>query len=449
MTAAALPAITFYAGTVLTDAVLPAVAMAWLVLLHAWITAGSGRGRWGYALGSGAVAGLCYAIHVRGTMILIAHVLVVAVLAVTRRTPRVPALGALAAALAAAGIDPLGKWFLSSSLVVLGDNPNSQIASVLAADWRVALVLLRTVGQVWYLSIGTLGLGAVGLLVAVLPLANSAYRQRLLAEPNGAARLFVMLAALIATVLIAVGDAASLPFGEHRITYFAYPRYLHFLYPVWFMVGLATLRAARPRARLAFAASATALVLLTAAVLDWRTAQAHGYLFIAFDAPEMVALSGQHERFTVPAPTIAALAIFALVAASLTWRRTAVSALLVIAALCVVSAPMIQRQVITPMTAYQYRPDTPRLVRDLHLGPGDVVAEAYQVPFPYLFNHAREVSWQRVTLFDAAFPPPPAASVVIAPWYPGGNGPSWDGTAFGMRQIAADPYQGWAAWRRA
>ena len=163
----------------------------------------------------------------------------------------------------------------------------------------------------------------------------------------------------------------------------------------------------------------------------------------------MVALSGQHERFTVPVPTVVALAVFALVVACLTWRRTATAVLPVIAALCLVSAPMIQRQVIQPMTAYQYRPDTPRLVRDLHLGPGDVVAEAYQVPFPYLFNHAREVSWQRLLLFDAALAPPREASVVIAPWYPGGNGPSWDGTASGMRrQRSPSLLASTAAWVR-
>jgi len=30
----------------------------------------------------------------------------------------------------------------------------------------------------------------------------------------------------------------AMSFGEHRISYFVYPRYLHFLFPVWFLVRL-------------------------------------------------------------------------------------------------------------------------------------------------------------------------------------------------------------------
>jgi len=107
-----------------------------------------------------------------------------------------------------------------------------------------------------------------------------------------------------------------------------------------------------------------------------------------------------------------------------------------------------QRTIIEPMTVWQYRADTPRLVRDVHLGPGDRVAAAYQVPFPYVFNHAREVDWHRLMLYDIAQPPPADANVVIAPWVPAGNGYLSDGTGNGWVQIAADPFHGWAVWRR-
>ena len=448
MVVTALPAVTFYAGTVLTDAVLPTLAMAWLVLLHAWIVAKPGRGRWGYALGSGAMAGLIYTIHVRGTMILVVHCLVAVVLLASRRVRLVPMICSAAAAVAAAGIDLLCKWVLGDSVVVLGDNPQSQITTALNADWRVALILLRCVGQLWYLSIGTLGLGLVGLLVAVYPLVNGAWRRRQLADPASAARLLTLLAVLVTTALVIAGSATSLPFGEHRITYFVYPRYSHFLYAVWFLIGLGALRAARPRVRLALATSTAALVAIAAGVVQWRTAQATVYQLISFDVPEMMALSGQWQQFTVMLPTMVTLGLFVILTLSLSWRRTAALALVVVIGLSLATAPMAQRNIIRAMADVQYLPSTPRLVRDLHLGPADVVAEAYQVPFPFVFNHAREVSWQRLLLFDAALAPPAEATVVIGPWYPYGNGPSWDGTHFGLHQIGADPYHAWAVWRR-
>lgn len=448
MVVAALPAVVFYAGTVLTDAVLPTLAMAWLVLLHGGISAGPGRGRWAYAVGCGGVAGLTYTVHVRGTMILLVHCLVAAVLLVVHRIGRRPAFCSLVAAVAVAGIDPLAKWVLGDAVVVLGDDPQSQITTALTADWRVALILLRVLGQAWYLAIGTLGLGLVGVLVAAHPLVSTTRRRRLLARPAGVAGLVTVSAALAVTVLIAVGSATSLPFGEHRITYFVYPRYLHFLFPVWFLIGFGALRAATPRARLALAASTAVLVGFAAAVVRWRTEQATGYLFIPFDVPEMLALSGQWRSFTVLAPTVVALGVFAALAVALSRARTAVPALAVVAGLCAVVAPVAQRAILGPMVEVQYRPDTPQLVRDLHLGRGDVVAEAYQVAFPFVFNHAREVSWHRLLLFDVAQPPPAEATVVIAPWYPGGAGPSWPGGSFGLRLIGADAYHGWAVWRR-
>ena len=78
------------------------------------------------------------------------------------------------------------------------------------------------------------------------------------------ARALTLLAVLVATGLIAAGSAVSLPFSDHRLTYFTYPRYLHFLYPVWLLVGFAAARAATRRRRIQAAVATAALMAFSA-----------------------------------------------------------------------------------------------------------------------------------------------------------------------------------------
>jgi hypothetical protein len=444
--AAALPAVTFYSALAMTDAVLPPLLLGWLLLAHGWIVAASSRQRWCYALGAGAVAGFMYTVHVRGTMIVVVHAVLAVVLVGTRRTRLVTGLGSVAAAVAAGSLDALLKAVVGDAIALIGDNPTGQLPTAVSVDWGVALVSIRAVGQLWYLGVGTIGLGAVGIVATARTVAR--WRHRPAGDRAGDARMLTLAAALTATLLIALGSAASLPFGDHRVNYFAYPRYLHFLFPVWFLVGFATLREATVRRRLAVAGAAAGGLALAAAAIFWRTSQAVGYAFIAFDAPETTLLSWQWTRFPVLVPTAVALGLLALVVLAQGRRATAVAALVPVTVLAGFGMEIIQRRVITPMVAPQYPPGTPRLARDLRLGPGDTVAEAWQVPFPYLLNHMREVSWQRLTLFDANQPPPANASVVVAPWAPPARGLSWDGSALGMQLVAACPWQGWAVWRR-
>jgi hypothetical protein len=445
-TAALLPAIVFYADLALTDAVLPAFFLAWLLLMHRWLTAATARQRWCFALAAGAAAGYIYTLHVRGTMIALVHVLLAVAVGAIRRRERdavATALASVGATVAVGALNPIVIAVIGDEIVLVGNDPGAQLGTALSVGWGVALVLLRAVGQLWYLAVATFGLGALGLLAAARPVLRPRHLWGRLAEP----RILVLAAACAATVLIAFGSAASLPFGENRITYFAYPRYLHFTYPLWFLVGFAVLRIANARERWRAVSVVTVLLCGAGAVVGWRTAQSNG-VFITFDAPEITVMSWQWSRFPVLVPTLVAVALFGLVALARATARPAGAVLAVLAVLCGLAMPVIQQRVIAPMVDPQYAADTPRLVRDLHLGPGDTVAEAWQVRYPDQVNHVREVSWGRVLPFDANQPPPPDANVVIAPWDPSGRGPSWDGTRWGMRFVAGAPRQGWAVWRR-
>ncbi|WP_204005277.1 hypothetical protein [Virgisporangium aurantiacum] len=447
--AATLPGVTFYSNLAMTDAVLPALFLGWVVLGHGWLAADTRGRRWAYAVASGALAGFIYTVHVRGTMVLAAHLFLMLIAVLARRVTFGPVLGSIVAAGALKSLNNVLLARIGDEIHLLGVSPGSQLGTALTVDWGIVTVVTRIVGQFWAMGVGTLGLGLVGLLAAVAGIGDVRRRQ---------ARALTLLAVLVATGLIAAGSAVSLPFADHRLTYFAYPRYLHFLYPVWLLVGLAAARTASRRRRIQAVTATAALMVFSAAVVGLHVADLPPTPFIAFDAVESTLLSWQWSRLDLVGPTIVAIALCGLLVTAIgrsekarptaSGKAMAAAALVVLVLLGGVGAEVTRERVTMPMVGPQYASDTPKLVRDLKLGPGDTVAEAWQVRFPDLFNHMREVDWAPIVFFDANVPPPPQATVVIAPWDPSGRGPSWDGRSWGMAFVAGAPRQGWAVWRR-
>jgi len=406
MAAAALPAVAFYGGLALTDVVLAPLGLAWLLLVHRWLATGAG------AVAAGAVAGFCSTVHVRGTVVALVHC-ALAVMLVRRRGP-----ASLAATIAGAGLEVVLRLSIRGEVSTWGDEPSGGSLLSLATLGRAVAGAL---GQLWYLGAATLGIGLVGLVAAAAGL-----RDR---RP----RAVVLSVALAATVLVALGSAATLPPGE-RITYVAYPRYVHFLFPVWLLSGLVALRSPR------LAAAGAALLAATGLLVGVR---AHGRTG-AFDVPELVWFGA---GLPVLVPTLVALA--GLAAAVGARRRPDLVAAVV--ALCgAVTVSAATERVLVPAAAHQYGPDTPRLVRDAGLRPGDVVASAvHQATYEFRWNHMREVHWTRIGYFDQRLEgPPDTATVVIAPH--GAPDPSidWDGTRYGFRLIIVDPRHHWSVWRR-
>lgn len=432
---ATLPAVTFYSSLAMTDSVLPALFLGWLILSHGWLRTGA----WSYALASGALAGFIYTVHVRGTMILAAHLVLVLAALVTRKVGIRTAAAPVVAAVALASLNGVLLRQLGDQIHLLGVSPESQLGTALTVDWGISTVITRVVGQFWAMGVGTLGLGLLGLLAAVAGLAKLR---------RGDPTALTLFAALVATALIAAGSAVSLPFGDHRLTYFAYPRYLHFVYAAWLLVGFAAALTATRRQRVRGAVAVAVLMVFTATVVGTYVAGLAPTPFVPFDAIESTLLSWQWSRLDLIGPTSLVIALCGLAVAATARPKTAVAVVVALALFGGAGAEVTREKVAMPMVDPQYAADTPRLVRDLKLGPGDTVAEAWQVRFPDLFNHMREVDWAPIVFFDANVAPPPDATVVIAPWDPSGRGPSWDGTPLGMSFIAGAPRQGWAVWRR-
>jgi 4-amino-4-deoxy-L-arabinose transferase-like glycosyltransferase len=448
---ASMPAVVFYSQYAMTDAVLVTFALAWLLLLHTWLTATTGRGRVLAALGASATAGAIYVLHVRGTMVVAVHLFVIVVFAVLRRTSwRLTLAAVVTTALAAAG-DKVLQHLLTGEITTVGRSPRGQMVAALTTVHGAANAAARAFGQLWYLVVGTWGLGAIGLVALVMalwPLRD--LRERLRERVEGG-RLLILLTTLVATLLIAGASSASLPTNDHRINYYAYPRYIHFLFPVWMMAGVVALRLVNGRRLRMLALSAAGVTLFSAGVVYLRLRFNNAWIFLPFDMPETTFLSWQWSAIRVAQPTVAGLVLLGLLVFTLSRSRTVALAMGVVVALHAAVMILSVEKITKPMTVDQYRADTPLLVRDVHLGPGDVVAVSDKTQWYLPWNVMREVYWDRVVMFDSMSEEPPAgANVIIAPYgyteLPGRDS-NWNGGPT-FHRVAVDDRHHWAVWRK-
>ena len=460
--AALLPAVVFYSEFAMTDAVLAPIALGWLVLLHRWLVATTVRGKLIGALGSGAVAGFFYVVHVRGTMVVLAHVLLLGALFLLRSKAAANITWRLAAgSLVAAGVvtqlDRVLKLAVGDAITSIGNSPKSQTIGAVTTLHGFIRMTGGASGQLWYLCVATFGIGAVAVVASALPLLNVQQRWRDLREELNldvlGARRIVITAVLATTLLIALGSSAALPPGDARINYYAYPRYIHLLFPVWLLIGLYVLRVAKSaRQILLLTGLAAGMTVVTAGVVKLRVGGKWG-AFLAFDGPETSFLGWRWTSSGSTKPTGVAVAGFARIVGAVLFRRR-LGLAVTIAGLGVVQLvmmPVIVQNVTVPMENMQYLSTTPKLVEEGYLKPGDVVAYARrQEGYYYQYNVAREVNWTALLLFDQTKEPVPAeAGFVIAPWHPTNKKLShWDGTQYGFSEVVADKDHHWALWKR-
>ncbi|MFI0482158.1 hypothetical protein [Actinomadura sp. 9N215] len=428
--AALLPATTFFGGFALADAVLPTLALGWLLALDRFVR----EGRAFDAAAASLVASYAAMVHTRGTVLLVVHVLALAVVAATRRrTARaVLAGGAAAAAGYAAGaalnarvqdaLYPGGTRDLAAALEL-------RITTVPGQAWALS----GAAGQIWYLIVSTWGLAGVGLAVATAVLV----RRRSPAPDR------IMAAALLAaTVAIAYASSAALP-DEHRVGNFAYGRYLSCLALVYTLIGAAALVRCGTRAAVRLAA-ASALVLGTAAL--WVTAYAgerlRTHTFIAFDFPETTFLTGDRTALQLPAVTLTAAALLCgfLALSRLGGRRAAT-----VTAVALVGINLAALTFAMGPSPRRVRPQAP------FPGPaaGGVAADA-SLHWAVRTRLLYPVWWTRVGRIDIrdGRRPAPGVCTVVVP-LPDGTAPqaSWPAHPAGWRPHAGRTWSiGWVSW---
>ncbi|WP_424532160.1 hypothetical protein ACOZ38_18550 [Sphaerisporangium viridialbum] len=419
--AALLPATLIFGQLALADAILPTLVLGWLLALHAFVRSG--------AVLPGVVASLLagygYAVHLRGTVLLLVHALIVGFLLLRGRLPRRAGLAATASALVAAA----GARALNAALAAaLYPSGTRDLAGLLwtrltSLDGQ-AWALSGAAGQVWYLIAGTWGLAGAGIAATAV----TALCRRAPAPARVAA-----LALLLVTAGTAYASSAALP-DEHRVGNYAYGRYLTCVAVVLALAGLVALTRGTRRAAVRHALASAALMAATGTVAAlYAGDRLQRYAFVAFDFPEISFLTGSYGALDMVTASVRAMALLAcLLAASMPALRLPLAG----AALVAVNAMFV--------TGGTFDGPAHRAAPGPLPTTGGVAVDrglSWKVRLPLAYR----IWWTELTPFDAAHePPPPAACTVIVP--PLAERPpeeSWPGHPGGWR-AASGP--GWVSW---
>ncbi|MET7326999.1 hypothetical protein [Nonomuraea sp. NPDC005650] len=407
------PALLLFSGLALTDAILPVLVLAWLLALHDLVAYGSARA----GAAAGALSAFAMAAHLRGTVVLLVCVLVVAVVWVRGRAAA-PAVAALASAAVVALAGKALNGALSAELYPGGPRDLSALlVSRLTSLEGQAWALSGAAGQLWYLVVGTWGLAGVGLAGAAATLArrSAPYLHRVLAG-----------ALLLTTLGIAYASSAALP-DEHRVGNYVYGRYLACVAVAWTLAGLIVLVRGGRLAVVRHALAAAGLMAVTGGVAAWYAGdRLQRYAFIAFDFPEVIFLTGENDALDPVEASLPALVLLACLAgaAFLTGRRTR---LLVVGVLALIDIAFTAGQAPARPSGADWLPTPP---------PGRVAVDR-RVRWNVWVPLAYRVSWTEIEFYDGR--PPPGACTAVVP-YGTAPPPGWAGTGRGGAQ------QGWATW---
>ncbi|MEV1174326.1 hypothetical protein [Nonomuraea sp. NPDC049784] len=407
------PALLVFPGLALTDAILPALVLAWLVAVHDLAAYGSVR--------AGAVAGglsaFAMAAHLRGTVVLAVCVLIVVVVS-ARRKATMPAVAALVSAgvVAAAGkalngalaaaLYPGGARDLSGLLL-------SRLTSLEGQAWALS----GAAGQLWYLIAGTWGLAGAGLAgaAALLVRRSALFQHRVLAGTL-----------LLATLAIAYASSAALP-DEHRVGNYVYGRYLACVAVAWTLAGLVALLKGGRLAVVRHDLAAAGLMAVTGGSAAWYAGdRLERYSFIAFDFPEVIFLTGMRDSLNLGSASVPALIMLACLtgAAFLTAHRTR---LLVVGVLALIDIAFTAGQAPARPSGADWLPAPP---------PGRVAVDR-RVKWNLWVPLAYRVSWTEIELYDGR--PPEGTCTAVVP-YGAAPLPGWAATGRGGAQM------GWTTW---
>jgi len=453
--AVTLPAIVYYSEFTLTDVLFAPLGLGWLLLLHTWLVGRTRIARLAASIGAGAIVGYAAATHVRGMVMLGVHVLAVGYLVLRERSRWKAAVASLVAAVVLTRVDWLAQNLVGDRLARGGVEPGNRLFDRLTDARGLLHILIDASGQIWYAGVATWGLAAVGFVVALARVRGldtgqdvSQYSGPEL--PHGAAaQRFILGTSLCCVVLIALASSAALP-PDGRISNHAYFRYIAFLMPVFVMLAGAALRGAGTARARWLVGRAAVLVGVGAVIVLSQIPDYYRLKFERFDTPETSFLTNTWNTVPVAQAAVTSvvlLLLFALGVAKPDRRRLAVGTLAAVVVLNLTAMVVINAKSIAPMVANEYK-YAPRLVHDMGIHPGDVVATSEKVALGTRLNHQREVYWRDVIEFDHTTSAPPAeATVVVAPWH-SRNEDDWHGEPLGWERVAVDPIQEWALWLR-
>jgi hypothetical protein len=428
--AALLPATTLFGMGALADSVLPVILLGWLLALDRFV------GRPGMASGvlASLLAGLAFATHMRGTVVLAVHMLLVAAYLVRGRSRRA-ALAALGTGLAAWAASTAVNARLTAALYPNGPKDHGGILrDHLTSAGGQLWALSGAVGQLWAMVAGTWGLGGVG-AVAV---AGALLRSRTAREDR-------IMAGVLLTVTcgIAYASSAALP-DEHRVGNFAYGRYLACVALVYALIGLAVIVQGRSVAR-RVAVTAVLLAGTGLWVHLYAGRRAGTHQFFGWDFPEVGLLGGSYAELRIAVTTTVACVLLLAFWGLRRWRITALFTALLLFNLCAltVMSLLLTQPVAKPIPSVP-GPPTGGVALDRR-----VLAEH---PEPALLTSrlTYAVWWTKLTWYDPRRGRPgPGICAVIVQWPAGGFAQdSWPEHPAGWRFSRANANGNWwVVWR--
>ncbi|WP_433333569.1 hypothetical protein [Spirillospora sp. CA-294931] len=441
---ALLPGVAFYSEFVLTDAVLPIVVIAWLLLAHNWLTASASPARVTlYGTGVGVLAAFAYASHTRGLMLMAVSGGLLLISGVCRWRPwhmvaiAFTAMGAVATAGTVLNHRLLPHLYPNGDND-LGGNLVDRLTSVEGYGWFLSL----GTGQVWYQIVATAGLAGIGLITVAA-----------VAVRRGTAPHLRVLAACVLVLVfgIAFATSAALP-DEYRVGNYVYGRYLACVTPILFAVGAAVLLRASRRTALLVAGSAAGLAVVTGGIVQlYAGDRLKRYTYTAYDFPDVSFLTWNWAEFRLWPATLAALVLLglALLAARLPRHPSAVLGGLLIAvhmAVLVTATTQISRPLVKNYSSYT------DLSRTADPAERPIVAMDWNVPWKLRMPQLYGLGRSETRTFDSSYQKPPAdAEVVILNW-DGRKAPgkTWKNPPQGwyVSDSRSTPEGAWVAWVR-
>jgi hypothetical protein len=464
MVTALLPAGLFYSEYALTDAIYPVLVLGWLLAVHSWLTARSLRAQYVAAAGSALLAGYAYAVHSRGTVIVLSYVVVAALVAWRRLVLRRTVLAAGVVLAASVGGGWLLNRYLSATMYPEGTrNLTAQLKTTLHSVHGAINVFEMAAGQYWRLVLDSWGLAGIGLIAALTVIVRPRFRADL--------RIMAALSAAVA-LITAVTAPAALPTDQSQT--WASGRYLDGLIVTYFVVGAVVLLRARPRFILICAGTTAVLTALTAVIVSVYAGSTlpAGMFTTGFNFGELAVLAQNWNNASVFVSTAVALVllgIWVLIALAarrwsdvVVWSRFRLSRML--RALGVAGLAAVSLVAVTQMTSHVSQANTLAqaqstigFVAAAGLKPPEQIAVAYtigitlpatDVPYYLWAPQAFEVSWTELEFFNPAQAPPAGVSVVETGWPTGQPASaSWPQHPAGWRIVASNQAAGWVAWR--
>jgi hypothetical protein len=467
MVTALLPAGLFYSEYALTDAIYPVLVLAWLLTTHNWLTARTARGQYAAAAGSALLAGYAYAVHSRGTVMVVGYLALGVLVAWRRLVPRRTIAVAAVALAASVGAGWLLDRYLSSVMYPEGTrNLSSEMATRLHSVHGAINVFEMASGQLWRLVLDGWGLAGIGLFAAAAVIAQRRFRRDL--------RIMAALAVGVTLVTAATAPAALPPTQSQT---WASGRYLDGLIPVFFLVGAVVLLRVRPWRVLAFTGATAVLTVLTAAIVDVYAGSSlpeagFGAGFVFGEPAVLTNDWTQASVWLATAVTLGLLAVWvALALAARRWNGAVLAAFRnvpvsrVLRGLMMAGLAAVSLLAVAQMTSHVSQAATPGqeastsgFVAAAGLKPGDQIAVAYtigsnvqatQVGYWLWAPQAFEVSWTELKFFNSAQAPPADVNVVETGWPTGQPASaSWPHHPAGWRIVASNQAGGWVVWRK-